>query len=401
MSLMPRNRRQKTEDRRQRPSSVLRPPSSGPLVWAEIDLNNLRHNLKTIRRSLQRSRAEVMAIVKADAYGHGMREIAKTLAREGVSFFGVANIEEALELRKICRTEKILVLGCFHESRAPFYVRSAIRPTLTSEEDVRVFEKYLKRGDHFPVHVKVDTGMGRLGVWHAEAEKLFQKLSASDKIRVEGIYTHFASADEASGRSVRDQIYCFRILKRKILEHGILPVYWHAANSLGLVRFPEAHFDLVRPGILLYGLNPWRGGRLPMKLKPVLSLKARISFLKKVPQGRSLSYGGTYKAKRETWVATLPLGYSHGYRVGFSNKGSVLAHGKRCAVVGRVTMDQTLVDVGPSPTVRRWDEVTLIGREGAQRISAEELAVLIDTIPYEIVCSLHSRIPRVYKGLRS
>ena len=373
-----------------------------PLVWAEVDLKALRHNLREIRRYLSgASPIEVLCVVKADAYGHGMARVARALAKEGVTFFGVANIDEAMELRRTIRGAKILVLGTFHESQARLYVQGAIRPTIASEEDLRALEKNLSGRKDFPVHVKVDTGMGRLGVWHADAERFFRRMAVSPRIRVEGIYTHFASADEPSGQSAKEQLYCFKILKRKVLELGISPAYWHTANSVGLLRFTDAHFNLVRPGLLLYGLNPWKGQRLTLKLKPVLSLKTRISFLKKVISGRPLSYGGTYRTGQDSWIATLPIGYSHGYRVGFSNKGAVLVNGRRCPVVGRVTMDQTLVNLGKAPLARRWDEVTLIGSQGRERVSTEELASLIDTIPYEIVCSIHSRIPRLYKELSS
>lgn len=371
-----------------------------PLVWAEISVNNLRYNLRQIRRHLRRPTPEVLAIVKADAYGHGMRVLAPALAKEGIRFFGVANIEEASQLRAVCPKADILVLGSFHKDHVAHYRRLRVRPTIGSTEDLDVLERALKATGRFPVHVKVDTGMGRLGVWHSEAERFFQRLLDSDKITVEGIYTHFASADQPSGRQAREQIYCFKVLKRKVLEMGLSPRFWHAANSLGLARFQDAHLNLVRPGILLYGLNPWTSGRLPMRLRPVLSLKTRISFLKKVPSGRRLSYGGTHQTRRETWIATLPVGYSHGYRVGFSNIGQVLVRGKRCPVVGRVTMDQTLVDVGKAGAVSRWDEVTLIGRQGSDHLSTEELAQWAHTIPYEIVCCIHSRIPRIYKELR-
>ena len=241
--------------------------------------------------------------------------------------------------------------------------------------------------------------MGRLGVWHDEALALLKKIARSSKVKIEGIYTHFACADEASGKATRLQMALFEKLQREIGKLGIRPRYWHAANGLGLLRFRKAHLDLVRPGLMMYGLNPRGTGKLGLDLKPVLSLKTRISFLKKVPAGRHLSYGGTHKTSVPTRIATLPVGYSHGYRVDFSNKSFVLVQGRRCPVAGRVTMDQTLVDIGKSPA-RRWDEVTLIGVSRGKRISAEELAQIAGTIPYEIVCSIHSRIPRIYKGLR-
>ena len=193
----------------------------------------------------------------------------------------------------------------------------------------------------------------------------------------------------------------FRAVLEKLHLIGLKPRYAHAANSLGLARFKQSHLNLVRPGILLYGLNPGKGWMPPLKLKPVLSLKARISFLKEVESEQPLSYGRTYKTSKATRIATLPIGYGHGYRVGFSNKGFAVVRGRRCPVVGRVTMDQTLVDVGAVPGVKRWDVVTLIGQDGKSAVSAEELAAVLDTIPYEIVCALHSRIPRIYKGLKA
>jgi alanine racemase len=370
-----------------------------PLVWAEVDLGRVRRNLRSIRRWIGNEGTEALCIVKADAYGHGMAAVARALEAEGVSFFGVANIEEALELRRQCPSARILVLGSFDPAQASFYVSARVRPTLSSVEDVHQLEKALPRGARFPVHAKIDTGMGRLGVWFEHAEELFDALTRSKKILIEGVYTHFASADEPSGRSTREQIDRFKSIQRRLLDSGVRPKYWHAANSLGLMRFQEAHLNLVRPGILLYGLNPWGGRELPLPLESALSWKTKISFLKHVPSGRTLSYGATYKTSAETWIGTLPVGYSHGYRVAYSNKASVLIGGRRCPVVGRVTMDQTLVDLG-SAGAKRWQEVVLIGHQGKYAITSEEMASLIDTIPYEVVCSIHSRIPRIYKGLK-
>ena len=242
--------------------------------------------------------------------------------------------------------------------------------------------------------------MGRLGVWHEEAGKLFDGMVKRKNIQIDGIYTHFANADQADKAFTNKQIQIFKEVVLQAEKMGIRPRYFHAANSLGLLRFQNPDFNLARPGIILYGLNPLSSGRLSPDFKPVLSLKTRISFLKKVMPGRTVSYGATYRASRVTQIATLPVGYSHGYRIGFSNKGFVLVRGQRCPVIGRVTMDQTLVDVGRVPGVKRWDEVTLIGQDGKKRVDAEELALLAGTIPYEIVCSIHSRIPRVYKGLQ-
>ncbi len=371
---------------------------SEPFSWVEIDLGCLRHNLKQICAHTQRNASGVMAIVKADAYGHGMPVVAKTLYGEGVRFFGVANLDEAMQLNQVCPQAKILVLGSFHASQVPDYVAHGIRPTISCQEDLNIFEKNVSRGKH-PVHVKIDSGMSRLGVWHEQALNLFKGALGKKSLEIEGVYTHFSSADEKNGAFTSLQMHRFETVLEKLGQMGIKPRFIHSANSLASTLFPDARFDFVRPGIMLYGLNPAKDHPPALKLKPVLSLKAKISFLKEVPAEIPLSYGRTYMTKHSTLIATIPMGYSHGYRVGFSNNGFVLVRGKRCPVVGRVTMDQTLVDVGDVPGVKRWDVATLIGKDGAMSVKAEELAESLGTIPYEIVCAIHSRIPRIYKGL--
>jgi alanine racemase len=360
----------------------------------------LKFNLSQIRKHLHGSNSDVMAIVKADAYGHGMKMVALTLFQEGVRFFGVANWSEASELRRICPRAQILVLGSFHPNQVPSYVEWEIRPTVSCEEDVEALERYLPQGSNFPIHLKVDTGMGRLGAWHEDIAKIITRIRSGEKLRIDGLYTHFANADASSKAPTEKQNKIFNDVLVQVQKAGFTPRYIHTSNSMGLVRLKQAGTHLVRPGILLYGLNPWKDRKLPFQLKPVLSLRARISYLKEVPAGRSISYGSTYKTRKRTRIAVLPIGYSHGYKIAFSNQATVLVHGKACPVAGRVTMDQTLVDVGLSGNIKRWDPVTLIGREKTKSISVESLAHLADTIPYEIVCSLHSRIPRVCIGLK-
>jgi alanine racemase len=356
------------------------------LVWAEIDLGALRHNLREVRRHIG-PKTGVLAIVKADAYGHGMVRVAKALEKDGVRFFGVANIAEAMELRKACPRADILVLGCPHPKQVPLYLQHRIIPTVSCWEDARIFDHIAKK--RIPVHVKVDTGMGRLGIWHEEAWELFEKLRGLKNISIEGVYTHFANADHPEKVRTERQMEHFQYLLEVLKKHKALPRYIHAANSMGLARFKKSHLTLVRPGIVLYGINPF-GGSLPLKLKPVMTLKTRVALIKKVGKGRPVSYGSTYHAPRETFIAVLPIGYSHGYKVGYSNKASVEIRGRRYPVVGRVTMDQTLVDLGDRSPVRRWDEVFILG----QKVTAQELASYVGTIPYEVLCSVHTRIPR-------
>ncbi len=371
------------------------------LVWAEIDLKKLRNNLRLIRSRLVKSGVEILAIIKADAYGHGMNEAAKIFYAEGVRFFGVASLEEAITLRKTCPTARILVLGAFHGEQIEIYFKKNITPTISSAEDARGLENYLNsKNKKMKIHLKIDTGMGRFGVWHEDLESLLIELKNQKSLEVEGVYTHFANADHAEKARTTQQLSHFNRALLSVKRAGIFPKYIHAANSLGILRFKNAHFNMVRPGIILYGMNPVGGGTppLPKGIQPILSLKTRIAFLKTVEKGRPISYGSTYRTTGKTTIATLPIGYSHGYKVGFSNKASVIIRGKRCPVIGRVTMDHTLVDVTGVPGVKRWEEVTLIGGNGGARIRAEELAAFIQSISYEITCSIHSRIPRVYIG---
>lgn len=372
-----------------------------PFVWIEINLDHLAHNLRVIVSKLRDATVEVLAIVKADAYGHGMKPVALALERAGVRCFGVANLDEALSLRRALPHVRILVLGSFHPSQIPLYQEHAIRPSVSSFEDLALIRRALKDSQTvLPVHVKIDTGMGRLGVYHTEVPRFFKKIKKSGKIFVEGIYTHFSSADKKSTAFTERQIRIFNRAIHQVRSLGIQPLYFHAANSMALVRFQNSHLNLVRPGILLYGLNPQDEYSVDLPLKPVLSLKTRIVLLKQMKAGVPISYGATYRTKRRTTIAVLPIGYSYGYRVAFSNNAYAIIHGKRYPVVGRVTMDLTLVDLGRATNVRRWDEVTLIGSESGASVSAEELARAAHTIPYEIVCALHSRIPRIYKGIQ-
>lgn len=218
-------------------------------------------------------------------------------------------------------------------------------------------------------------------------------------LRIDGVYTHLSSADKKDPAFTAQQLGRFAKVVRWMRGRGIQPRFIHAANSMGALRFDGARLNLVRPGIALYGVDPAGVSAAARGLKPVLSLRTRVSFLKEVGAGRTISYGATHRTRRTTRIATLPIGYSHGYRVAFSNKAEVLLRGRRCPVVGRVTMDQTLVDVGSGSSARRWDRVTLIGRDGRSRITAEELARLSGTIPYEVLCAIHPRIPRIYKGI--
>ncbi|MCG3176243.1 MAG: Alanine racemase 1 [Candidatus Omnitrophica bacterium] len=371
----------------------------GPSVWIEVDLASLARNVRAFRRGLRHAGSAIMAIIKDDAYGLGMPAVARRLWREGVRAYGVASAQEALALRGVLPRATILVLGCVHPSALPGLVRARVRLTLSSPEDVRQAARAARHGRAI-AHLKIDTGMGRLGVWHEDCDALFAAVrAAAGRIEVEGIYTHLSHADAADERPTTVQLWRYRRALARAACWGLKPKLLHAANSAGSLRFAALRLDVVRPGLVLHGIDPMGRG-LSREYRPVATWKTRVASIKSVGPGRTLSYGGTHRVRRATRIAALPVGYSHGYRVAWSNKASVLIGGRRCPVVGRVTMDQILVDVGHLKAVRRWQEVVLLGRQGRERIGAEELARWAGTIPYEVQCGLSARIPRIYKNIR-
>ncbi len=368
------------------------------LQWVDIRLDILRKNLKILCRFLKRPSSAILAIVKAEAYGHGMLPVSRALWKEGVRFFGVANFQEALVLRQALPKARILLLGCLHPDQVAAAIALGFTPTISCLEDAKEFQRRIRGSKKFLIHVKLDTGMGRLGLPIEQTENFFKQLKNLSGLEVEGLYTHFSSADKENQEPTLKQLKIFNEMIGKIKDWGFRPRIIHVANSAGTLRFRQAHFDMFRPGLILYGLQGGPKSPLLPGMKPVLSWKTRISFLKKFETGQTVSYGQTHQVQKNTLIATLPVGYSHGYRIAWSNRSFVLVRGYRCPVVGRVTMDQTLVDVGSVPGVQRWDEVTLIGKQGRQVISTEELAEKAQTIPYEVVCGIHSRVPRVFSN---
>jgi alanine racemase len=365
-------------------------------TWAEVDLKAIRYNLNQIRR-LVGARVAVMAVVKANAYGHGLVEVSGALQSEGVEYLGVATIDEALRLRERRINTPILLLGSVLEEEAQIAIKNDVTLTLCSCELLKIIAKICsKESKKAKVHIKIDTGMGRIGIWHEEALDFIGKVLNEKSVDVEGVYTHFSSA----GRDdffTQYQIDSFKNLIERIENNGIEIKYKHAANSIATVDLKTAHLNLVRPGIIIYGMYPKRGFEKLVKLKPALSLKTRIIYLKNTPEGRSISYGRTYITQKHTKIATLPIGYADGYGRILSNKAEVLVRGKRAPVVGKVTMDQTMLDVGHVRGVSLGDEVVLIGKQGFDEIMTEKLARLAGTIAYEIICSISNRVPRVYK----
>ena len=360
-------------------------------TWVEIDLSALEHNFKQIRRSIKDSTG-IIACVKADAYGHGAVPVSRRLLSLGVEYLAVASIDEAITLRKENIRTPILVLGMV----LPAYVSPLFKYDITQTvctwdlaEAISKQAAYFKK--RAKIHIKVDTGMGRLGFPYNEAYGLIREIARLKFLKIEGIFTHFPSAD-SDFVFTRHQVDIFNKLIQRLEKSGIHIPMQHAANSMGIIHYKNSHFNFVRPGLILYGLYPRKG--LKIDLKPVMALKTKIVFTKRFPKGEGISYGHTYRTKKDTTIVTLPIGYGDGYPRSLSNKADVLISGQRFKISGNVCMDHILVDVGDA-RVGTGDDAVLIGASGNERIGAEELAQLIDTISYEIVCGIGGRVPRI------
>jgi len=361
-------------------------------TWAEINLNNLAYNFYQIKKLLAPG-VKIMVTVKADAYGHGLIPVTKRLISCGVDYLGVASIDEGIRLRQANISLPILILGLILKKDIEPLFRYKLTTTVCTEDlAIALNNKARLLGRPINVHIKVDTGMGRLGVLHEDAEALIKKIYKLKFINTEGLFTHLAFADMNKDFTLY-QIDLFKRLLSKLNRASVNIPLIHAANSMGVIDYKNSHFNMVRPGLVIYGLYPKEN--LNITLKPVLSLKTKVIYIKKVPRGYGISYGHDYVTKKETRIVTLPIGYGDGYPRNLSNKAPVLIRGKRFIISGRICMDQIMVDVGDLP-VKVGDEVVLIGPQGKYKITAEELAQLSGTIPYEIVCGLGSRVPRVY-----
>lgn len=363
-------------------------------TWAEVDLSAIEYNFRQVQR-LTRSKTKILVALKADAYGHGAIKVAERLARCGADYFGVATVQEAIELREHHIRTPVLLLTSASADDVDVFLKYTITPTVADRRTAIALNTLLQqRRKKMPVHLKIDTGMGRIGVWHKEAFDFVQCLWRLPHIVVEGIYTHLPSADEDE-RFTCAQLNVFRDFISALEERGIAISLKHVANSAALMRYPQSFFNLVRPGIMIYGLYADAHARRFIRLKPALSFKTRITYLKEVGAGRPISYGRTFTTKKHARIATLPVGYADGYNRLLSNRAAVLIEGKRCPVVGRVCMDHTMVDV-TNTSAHVGSEVVLIGRQKGASIGAEEIATLCSTISYEVVCWISKRVPRLY-----
>ncbi|MCG8432326.1 MAG: alanine racemase, partial [Candidatus Omnitrophica bacterium] len=349
---------------------------------AEINLAALSENYRQFRKLLPPG-VRVLVTVKADAYGHGLIPVAQRLCACGVDFLGVASIDEGIRLRQAGIDVPVLILGLILKENVRPVIDYDLYATVCEDTLAAELDRQAHRaGKVAGVHVKVDTGMGRIGLMPQDARSFIRKVSRLSSLRLDGVFTHFPCAD-SDDVFTRRQIASFNLLLESLRAEGISVPLVHAANSCAAIDYASSRFTMVRPGLIIYGLSPRRD--IGLRVRPVLSLKTRVIFSKRLPRGTGISYGHTYVTKKSSTVITLPIGYGDGYPRNLSNKAPVLLHGKRFRVSGRICMDQMMVDVGDEP-VAAGDEVVLIGTQLGERITAGELAGLADTISYEIVC---------------
>ena len=366
--------------------------------WAEIDLAALARNLKLIRAALP-AHMRYVAVVKADAYGHGLHQVAAQLMHAGADLFAVANVAEAAALRELGPGWPILVLSPLLPEEDASLAENDLAATVSSAEEVARFDAAGRAaGRAIAVHLKIDTGMGRLGVWHEEAAVLYAKIMAARQLKLAGVFTHFASPDDDPAFTAEQRRRFLAALARC---EGIRlnELFVHADNSSGIESMPGAGlFNAVRVGLLQFGVLPHPNSLLSeVRTEPVFSFHTRVGLVKTLPHGTAVSYGRTHTLTRDSTVAVLCAGYGDGIPRAVSNRASVLIHGRRCRVLGRVTMDQTIVDVTDVAGVACGDQAVLVGRQGEAEITAAEFSRWAETIPWETLCSVTKRVPRLYK----
>jgi alanine racemase len=387
------------------PSLALRP------TFVEVDLEGLIYNFFLLRNHVG-NQVEILPVIKADAYGHGVLPVARELIQAGARKLAVATLEEGIELREAGFQNPIVILGGILDRQVSQVITYRLTPFVFDLKTVQALShQAIQKERPVKVHVEVDTGMGRLGVPYTEALGFLETLFRYPGIELEGLATHFATADEPENEFVKIQIHRFYQVYHQVKKAGYQIPFYHISNSAGLLNALVSNemkqfegvtgkltpiFNMVRPGIALYGVPPAPDLASVLPLKPVMKFKTEVVFLKRVSPGTPISYGRSFITSQESLVATLPVGYGDGYSRFLSNKGEVLIQGKRCPIIGRVCMDFCMVDVSRIPQVKVGDEVVLMGDQETDQITATEVAAWIGTIPYEVVCSIGRRVPRVY-----
>lgn len=365
-------------------------------VWAEIDCAALRHNLRTLRGHLPAG-TKVMAVIKANAYGHGAIASAQVLAAEGVDALGVGDSQEAIELRRNGVKTPILILGAVIPGEMADVISNQIQiniHSLAMAEEVN--QTAARIGLIADVQLMIDTGMGRLGAQPREADQLLRTLSQMRHVRLRGLCTHFSSPGESDPAFTQLQVSRFNRVVATAHEMGLSGLHIHASSHCALLRFPDAFYNMVRPGLALWGITQSSGHKINSELRRVLSLKTQVIHVKNVAKGTPIGYSRLWNAPVDTRIATLPIGYNDGFPIALTGKASVLIRGIRCPVVGRVSMDYIMVDVGAIPDCSIGEVVTVIGKDGAEEIRVEDLAQALGTIPYEVSCRLGRRVRRVF-----
>ena len=366
-------------------------------VYAGIDLDALRYNMESMHKNIKEG-TKIAAVIKADAYGHGALTVAKTI--EDLPYvwgFAVATADEAEMLIADGRKKPILILGISFPEHYELIVEKEIRTAICEYESAKALSDIaVRKNKTCHIHIKIDTGMSRIGLQVTEeSADLVAKIAQLPGIEIEGIFTHFAQADEYDKTPTKKQIALFQKMIAMLEERNVkIPIH-HCSNSAGIVEIPEANMDMVRAGITLYGMWPSEEVAHNISLHPVMSLKSHIAFVKTLEKGRKISYGGIYETPSEKRIATIPVGYADGYARGLSNKGYVLIHGKKAPICGRVCMDQFMVDVTEIPEAKEGDPVTLLGKDGSECITMEELGELSGRFNYEFACLITPRVPRI------
>lgn len=369
-------------------------------TYIEVDLDAIAHNVRTARQFVDP--AQVMAVVKANAYGHGAVEVAKTALENGASWLGVARVIEGAQLRQAGITAPILVMSYAVPLEMQVAVVFDLTMTVTELEVAEALSTYASRLHRSAkVHVKVDTGMGRYGLLPKEVVGFLNEIRKLPNLEIQGLYTHFSTADDPNKTYTQKQFEVFKKVAVAVEKGGYQMPMYHAANSAATMYHPETHLDIVRLGVAMYGLRPNAAVAPAFEIRPALTFKSHVARVRVLPKGASLGYGRTYVTPAEMPIALVPVGYGDGYHRMLSNRGAVLINGRRAPIVGRVSMDQIMLDVSGVGDVQAGDEVVVMGRQGREHITAEEIGAWGDTINYEVTTGLLPRVPRFYEPAKS